>query len=608
MISRVVDTWNASCIISFPIRAPMTSAILQFNVRKGEKSPHRVQGDCNACNQNSSTNSISNQLPSDPRQTRKTSSTTSVMHIRNNSWEDPHCKIGHSTTFEANKHRDAHVLSNSLNKVNNSQTLKPPRSDDRYCEETVTQFFSSRAQYFADKGTYEATEDIEEESDGPRKPNPTVAARRPLRINSYYSTVKKYDDKTRLSCGNTPSSQKLSHLEFKAPTPMSTGISGSESTPSNFGSDQKWTNLTKPSDSISLELTTQNSDFDLYSLSTQEKLPEERKVEFESKPLLDENTIKLELENFNPIIEPCVMDNDTIEFLIEREREYLPDPQYLKLKQPHVTWLMRAILVDWMFEVSMEFTLKRETFHFALNYVDRFLSIFHNIPKQELQLVGVTALFIAAKSEEVFSFRVEDFAKACDDAYTKEQILHNEVLMLKKLKWTLVPPTLNTWAQWYLSQWDLFIEQSPLATTHPFIMSFENGGLVVQFRQPTEQSYKLFREIMQYIDCITLEVEHLQYNQRTLIAALMYLILGREYKQFPSRHITEEFRNDSSHLFNKQSVFNAFFGKFLESTFGFDLDELLPSAQYLAPFFKLPLSFELPRAVQLLGGESFDVK
>lgn len=34
---------------------------------------------------------------------------------------------------------------------------------------------------------------------------------------------------------------------------------------------------------------------------------------------------------------------------------------------------MRAILIDWMMEVSSEFTLKRETFHLSVRYVDFYL-------------------------------------------------------------------------------------------------------------------------------------------------------------------------------------------------------------------------------------------
>ena len=45
---------------------------------------------------------------------------------------------------------------------------------------------------------------------------------------------------------------------------------------------------------------------------------------------------------------------------------------------------MRAILLDWIMEVSMEFTLKRETFYITVNLVDRYLSATYNISKTDL--------------------------------------------------------------------------------------------------------------------------------------------------------------------------------------------------------------------------------
>lgn len=45
------------------------------------------------------------------------------------------------------------------------------------------------------------------------------------------------------------------------------------------------------------------------------------------------------------------------------------------------------------------YKLHRETYYLALDFVDRYLSIKHDIAKQRLQLVGTTALFIAAKTE-----------------------------------------------------------------------------------------------------------------------------------------------------------------------------------------------------------------
>ena len=113
---------------------------------------------------------------------------------------------------------------------------------------------------------------------------------------------------------------------------------------------------------------------------------------------------------------------ETLSYLISREQAYFPDAYYLDKLQPHLTWMMRSILLDWMMEVCAEFHLKRETFHYAANYVDRYLSRAKNVPKTELQLVGVTAMFIAAKMEEVYAPKISDFAKATDDTYAETQI------------------------------------------------------------------------------------------------------------------------------------------------------------------------------------------
>jgi len=74
-------------------------------------------------------------------------------------------------------------------------------------------------------------------------------------------------------------------------------------------------------------------------------------------------------------------------------------------QQHDITRQMRAILVDWygmlrffitvrMCEVCLEFDLQEETFYLAVNYVDRYLSLFE-VPRNRLQLLGVTALFVA---------------------------------------------------------------------------------------------------------------------------------------------------------------------------------------------------------------------
>ncbi len=58
--------------------------------------------------------------------------------------------------------------------------------------------------------------------------------------------------------------------------------------------------------------------------------------------------------------------------------------------------------------------------------------------------VGVTAMLIASKYEEIWAPEVRDFVYISDKAYTKEQILAMEKLILNTLKFELTVPTPNT--------------------------------------------------------------------------------------------------------------------------------------------------------------------
>jgi cyclin A len=94
------------------------------------------------------------------------------------------------------------------------------------------------------------------------------------------------------------------------------------------------------------------------------------------------------------------------------EIEYAPDPDYFTTRQRQkcLSPRSRAVLLDWMFEVSNEYGLKRDSMHAAINYVDRFLSI-NPTDKEDLQLVGVTALWMGSKMEELCPSTVVEFSK-----------------------------------------------------------------------------------------------------------------------------------------------------------------------------------------------------
>lgn len=134
-----------------------------------------------------------------------------------------------------------------------------------------------------------------------------------------------------------------------------------------------------------------------------------------------------------------------------REQQNRPS-EYLS-KQPNITPQMRAVLFDWLSEVSQEFVLKRQTVHFAYNYIDRYLTKATEPPivRTRFQLVGVTALWIAAKVEEIFPPRIRDFALSTDGACSEQDILAFEQEMIKHLDWILLPVTCYSWVCSYLT-------------------------------------------------------------------------------------------------------------------------------------------------------------
>lgn len=60
---------------------------------------------------------------------------------------------------------------------------------------------------------------------------------------------------------------------------------------------------------------------------------------------------------------------------------------------------MRKTLVLWMIEVHKEYHLRPETLYLAVNILDRFCSM-DLIERHNFQLLGTTALWVAAKYEE----------------------------------------------------------------------------------------------------------------------------------------------------------------------------------------------------------------
>ncbi|NXY45847.1 CCNB2 protein, partial [Ceuthmochares aereus] len=128
---------------------------------------------------------------------------------------------------------------------------------------------------------------------------------------------------------------------------------------------------------------------------------------------------------------------DIYMYLRELELQQSIRPHYLDGKT--LNGRMRAILVDWLIQVHSRFQLLQETLYMCVAVVDRFLQN-HPVSRNKLQLVGVTALFLAAKYEEMLSPDIADFVYITDNAYTSDDVREMEIMILKELNFSLGRP------------------------------------------------------------------------------------------------------------------------------------------------------------------------
>jgi len=104
--------------------------------------------------------------------------------------------------------------------------------------------------------------------------------------------------------------------------------------------------------------------------------------------------------------------------------------------QAEIQWSMRSVLMDWIIQVHHRFSLLPETLFLCVNYIDRFLSC-KVVSLGKLQLVGATALFVAAKYEEINCPSVSEVVFMVDGGYTVDEILKAERFMLSMLQFEL---------------------------------------------------------------------------------------------------------------------------------------------------------------------------
>jgi hypothetical protein len=155
-------------------------------------------------------------------------------------------------------------------------------------------------------------------------------------------------------------------------------------------------------------------------------------------------TFEYGYENINDEIGNPMCNIDIFSLIIKNskkvEKKFMPNSDYMKY-QPDINKKMRAILIDWLIDVHNKFKLVSKTLFLTVNIIDRFLTV-KSISRQKLQLLGISAMLIASKYEEIYAPETRDFVYITDSAYTKEDIFRMENLICETLKYDFSSPSL----------------------------------------------------------------------------------------------------------------------------------------------------------------------
>lgn len=133
--------------------------------------------------------------------------------------------------------------------------------------------------------------------------------------------------------------------------------------------------------------------------------------------------------------------NDVYVYMRQLEAQQSIRKDYLKGRGVEILPKMRSVLVDWLVGVHQQFTLLQETLYLAVAILDRFMQVNTvSITRKQLQLIGVTSLFIAAKYEEMYPPEIGDFVYITDNAYTQSQIRDMEMTIMNVLRFQFGRP------------------------------------------------------------------------------------------------------------------------------------------------------------------------
>ena len=159
-----------------------------------------------------------------------------------------------------------------------------------------------------------------------------------------------------------------------------------------------------------------------------------------SQPLLPIEKCVFETYELEQINNPqyCIeYSKEIFSFLKSNEKLNMPIYKNINLNKTEISEKSRKILIDWIISVHAKFNLLPNTLFLTINLIDRIIE--KNVAYiNSFQLLGTTALHIAAKYEEIYPPEINDYIFISNKAFSKEDVIEMENFILDKLNFDVL--------------------------------------------------------------------------------------------------------------------------------------------------------------------------
>ena len=261
-----------------------------------------------------------------------------------------------------------------------------------------------------------------------------------------------------------------------------------------------------------------------------------------------------------------------------------------------IKWEDRLHTLCWMMQICEEFAFKRDTFHYACNYFDNYLTFSKEKIKNPkiLELIGITCISISGKIEEVQIPKLKEYAGSIDNMFGIKDIIEMEQKICLTLGWKLINININTWLNWYICQWDLYIDS--VDDIKEQLLKFINEEDIIYYKKSIDTSYYNFRKISQLIDLIILDYYSYNFEPRILMSVCLLVIICINYN-FDYNFKKKNFKQNTEF---SRYIFDVYI-QFINQSFDFNFyDKNIQKAlEYVYKFKNLNFSYELPLFYQI---------